>query len=86
MVKTITFGIFYFFAACTLVALTFAYLFVPETKGVPLEEMDFLFGEDVSVFAVAAKKHYNEFKQTGLTVSEIHRSEKGGEAEYIEKV
>ncbi|RAO73889.1 uncharacterized protein BHQ10_009901 [Talaromyces amestolkiae] len=86
MVKTITFGIFYFFAACTLVALAFAYLFVPETKGVPLEEMDFLFGEDVSVFAVAAKKHYNEFKQTGLTVSEIHRSEKGGEAQYIEKV
>jgi MFS family permease len=85
MVKTITFGIFYFFGSCTLVALAFAWLFVPETKGVPLEEMDFLFGEDVSVFAVAAKKHYNEFKLTGLTVSEIHHSDKGGAAQYIEK-
>ncbi|KAL5337258.1 hypothetical protein BJX70DRAFT_399903 [Aspergillus crustosus] len=63
MVETITFGTFYFFAACTIVALVFAYLFVPETKGVPLEEMDLLFGPDVSLFARPARRNYEEAKE-----------------------
>lgn len=87
MVKNITYGTFYFYGASTIVAFVFAYLFLPETKGVPLEEMDLLFGEDVSVFAPAAWKHYQEFKQTGLTISDLHGGKGAGvEAEYVERV
>ncbi|KAJ5104918.1 sugar transporter [Penicillium alfredii] len=69
MIASIKFGAFYFFAACTVVALVFAYIFVPETKGVPLEEMDTLFGPDVSVFAVKARRNYRGFRRTGLEAS-----------------
>lgn len=67
MIASIKYGTFYFFGACTIVALVFAYLFVPETKGVPMENMGVLFGADVSVFATKARKNYLEFQlaQTG---------------------
>ena len=67
MIASIKYGTFYFFGACTIVALVFAYLFIPETKGVPLEDMGVLFGADVSVFAGKARKNYLEFQlaQTG---------------------
>ncbi|CRG86998.1 putative quinate permease [Talaromyces islandicus] len=84
MVASIKFGIFYFFAACTIAALIFAYLFVPETKGVSLEEMGLLFGEDVSVWASKAWKHYQEFRETGMTVSELHGVEKGNKVDKHE--
>lgn len=60
MISGIKFGTFYFFGGCTLVALAFACLFVPETKGVPLEKMDLLFGEGVSVLATRARRNYCE--------------------------
>lgn len=37
MLVGIKWGAFVFFGTCTVAALVFAYLFVPETKGVPLE-------------------------------------------------
>lgn len=87
MVAKITFGTFYFFAACTIVALLFAYFFIPETKGVALEEMDFLFGKDVSIYAPAAWRHYQEFKRTGLTYSDIQQTTgKGTTEEHVERV
>lgn len=69
MIAGIKFGTFYFFGGCTLVALGFAYLFVPETKGVPLEKMDLLFGEGVSVLATRARRNYCE---AGLGVLGVH--------------
>lgn len=36
------FGIFLFFAGWIMVMTTFVYFFLPETKGVPIEEMIFL--------------------------------------------
>ncbi|OJZ86490.1 hypothetical protein ASPFODRAFT_134286, partial [Aspergillus luchuensis CBS 106.47] len=64
MIASIKYGTFCFFGACTIVALVFAYLFVPEPKGVPLEDVGILFGADVSVFATKArKKNYSEFRQ-----------------------
>ena len=62
MISSIKYGTFYFFGACTVVALIFAYLFVPETKGVPLEDMGVVFGADVSVYATRARRNYLEFK------------------------
>lgn len=84
MVKSIKFGTFYFFAACTLVALVFAWLFVPETKEVALEEMDFIFGPDVSIFASKARKSYQEFRETGLTVSSLAGAKAVGTSEHVE--
>ncbi|KAH7031468.1 general substrate transporter [Microdochium trichocladiopsis] len=58
MILGISYGTFLFFGACTVVAIVFAWLFVPETKGVQLEDMDLLFGPDVSVFAKQAHANY----------------------------
>ena len=75
MVTGIQFGTFYFFAACALVALVFACLFVPETKGVPLEDMGAIFGPGVSVFADRARVNYREFRR-GLNAGAMAQEEK----------
>lgn len=62
MVEAISFGTFYFFAACTFVALVFAFLFVPETKGIPLEDMDLLFGRGAGIYARGARQSYETWK------------------------
>lgn len=72
MVASIRYGIFYFFAACTIVALIIAYLFVPETKGIPLEDMDLLFGKDSSVWAKKAYAHYLEARDAGINAATLH--------------
>jgi hypothetical protein len=40
MIASITFGTFLFFGSMTVIAFVFAYLGLPETKGVSLENMD----------------------------------------------
>lgn len=37
------FGVYFFFASLMLLSIVFVFLFVPETKGIPLEAMDQLF-------------------------------------------
>lgn len=71
MVASITYGTFIFFGSCTVIAFWFAYFFVPETKGVPLEDMDLLFGPDAPLFAVSARKRYEEAKAAGITVATL---------------
>ncbi|KAK1467991.1 sugar transporter [Colletotrichum cuscutae] len=44
MLEAITFGTFYFFLAFCVILIVWVYFFVPETKGVRVEEMDKLFG------------------------------------------
>ncbi|KAI1048842.1 hypothetical protein LB505_012856 [Fusarium chuoi] len=58
MVIGITYGTFLFFGACTVLAIIFAWLFIPETKGVQLEDMALLFGPDVPIFASQARDNY----------------------------
>jgi len=60
MINGIGYGTFIFFGTWTVVAFIFAFLFVPETKGVGIEHMDLLFGNGVSVFASKARQNYNE--------------------------
>lgn len=60
MIIGITFGTFLFFGACTVLAFLFAYLFVPETKGVALEDIGIMFGNGAPIFARAARKRYEE--------------------------
>ncbi|KAJ3533336.1 hypothetical protein NM208_g6030 [Fusarium decemcellulare] len=58
MVLGITYGTFLFFGSCTVLAILFAWFFIPETKGVQLEDMDLLFGQDVSILAPTARQNY----------------------------
>ncbi|CAG8139637.1 unnamed protein product [Penicillium olsonii] len=44
MLESITFGTFYFFLAFCVILFVWVMFLVPETKGVPIEEMDQLFG------------------------------------------
>lgn len=44
MVADIKYGLFLFFGCSVVVGITFAYFFLPETKGVQLEDMDIMFG------------------------------------------
>lgn len=85
MMNSIKYGTFLFFGTCTVVAFFFAYFFVPETKGVPLEDMDILLGVDAPLFAGAAYKNYLEAKQAGINAAVLHgMQEKEPKAEHLE--
>lgn len=71
----ITYGTFLFFGSCTVLAILFAWLFIPETKGVQLEDMDLLFGRDVPIRANKATASYNEAIAAKLA-AESHGREK----------
>ncbi|CAK7221289.1 hypothetical protein SBRCBS47491_004477 [Sporothrix bragantina] len=73
MILGISYGTFLFYGAWTVVAIVFAFLFVPETKGVQLEDMDLLFGPDVTVFAIPAMRNYEE----ALRARAVAADEKG---------
>ncbi|KAL3461871.1 general substrate transporter [Aspergillus heterothallicus] len=45
MLESITWGTYIFFAAFCLLALTFTFFFIPETRGKTLEDMDLIFGD-----------------------------------------
>lgn len=73
MVANITYGTFIFFGTCTVIAFIFAYLFVPETKGVALEDMDIMFGSGAPLLARSARKRYDEAHEAGInTVTIAH--------------
>ena len=46
MLHGIGFGTYVFFAVFCLLALIWVYLFIPETNGRTLEQMDFVFGDN----------------------------------------
>ncbi|KAI0467253.1 general substrate transporter [Xylaria cf. heliscus] len=72
MIETITYGTFLFYGASTVVAFIFAFLFIPETKGVPLEDMDLIFGADAPLLAIPAQRRYKEIKEAGINAAIIH--------------
>ncbi|KAF4544943.1 Sugar/inositol transporter [Lasiodiplodia theobromae] len=84
MVANITYGTFLFFGACTVAAFIFAYLFVPETKGVALEDMDLLFGEGAPLLAHNARKRYDTAHEAGITAVGLERAEDKQEREFVE--
>ncbi|GAD92731.1 quinate permease [Paecilomyces variotii No. 5] len=47
MFSQMKYGVWFFFAALQLLAVPFVYFLLPETKGVPLEQMDMLFSKDL---------------------------------------
>lgn len=64
MIIGIGYGTFLFFGVCSLIAVVFAWLVIPETKGVELEDMGLLFGDGVPWKAGSARKHYFEHRRT----------------------
>ncbi|KAI9929619.1 hypothetical protein AWENTII_009376 [Aspergillus wentii] len=86
MFASIKFGAFYFFGACTLVALAFAYMFVPERKGIPLEDMNHLFGPDVSSFAGKARQNYQDFRRIKQDANTGKKEEKEVTQDHVEVV
>lgn len=66
MLSTLGWGTYIFFAAFCLLAFLFVWLFVPETKGRSLEDMDAVFGDSAAheqklhLFQIAAELHETE--------------------------
>lgn len=60
MINNIGYGTFIFYGCCTALAFVFAYIFVPETKNVVMEDMDLLFGPEVPWLAKKAMRNYDE--------------------------
>jgi MFS family permease len=73
MVLGIKYGTFLFFGCCTVLAVAFAWFFVPETKGVQLEDMDLIFGPDVSIMAGKAMHNYELARNARAVVCEEKR-------------
>jgi hypothetical protein len=83
MVTGIESGMFWFFGACATTATVFAFLFVPETKGVVLEDMELLFDQQSPVLAFNKRKAFLEAKEAGLPgngVAMLERKQKGSES------
>ena len=59
-----------FFGCCTVIAIVFAWLFVPETKGVQMEDMDLIFGEGVSIVSWKARQNYLDAKASRAALSD----------------
>ncbi|KAL1616740.1 hypothetical protein SLS56_011306 [Neofusicoccum ribis] len=84
MVANIQYGTFLFFGSCTVLAFIFAYLFVPETKGVALEDMDLMFGEGAPLLARNARRNYENAHKAGITAVALERAEDKQGREFVE--
>ena len=82
MVLGITYGTFLFFGVCTVLAIAFAWLFIPETKGMHLEDMDLLFGPDVPVLARKARRNYLEHR-TARALIQAGKEDISGPSERV---
>ncbi|KAL1845345.1 hypothetical protein VTK73DRAFT_648 [Phialemonium thermophilum] len=84
MVAGITYGTFVFFGTATVIAFFFAYFFVPETKGVVLEDMDLMFSPDAPWLATAARKRYLEAKAGGLNATVLYGQDEKADSQHVE--
>lgn len=66
MISEITYGTYFFFGCCAVLMGTFTFLWVPETRGRSLEEMEQVFGGSIWAFKdkYVWKKSDEENKQS----------------------
>lgn len=70
MFRDMGYGVFFFFAALQLLSAVYVYFILPETKSVPLEQMDLLFSKDLkpwkahSVVMQQLRDLDHEFRET----------------------
>lgn len=79
MLETMKWGTYIFFAAFAIIAFAFTWLVIPETKGVPLEEMDLVFGDLDALQEKQNLSHMNELSKIDsikatTDISESHSS------------
>ncbi|KAE8407196.1 sugar transporter [Aspergillus pseudonomiae] len=86
MLESIEFGTFYFFLAFCVFLAVWVYLFLPETNGVPIEEMDKIFGG--SQGKQDAMRLANIYRQLGVGAGLDGKQEKDTDShvENIEEV
>ena len=84
MMQNITFGAFLFFPSMTVIAMAFVYFLIPETKGVPLEDMNMLWVE-TSGFAVNKRRQYDAAK-VGLQNSDLESTDEKTATNKIREV
>jgi hypothetical protein len=77
MFAAMGYGVYMFFASLMLCAAVFVYFLLPETKGIPLEEMDRLFSGGIP----ARHAHKTILEQLRLDEQEFRRQGTADEKE-----
>ncbi|KAK5999890.1 hypothetical protein QM012_004978 [Aureobasidium pullulans] len=73
MISNIGFGTYFVFASCTTLSIVFVYFCVPETKGLSLEEIDVVFGGELTSGL------------EGASLEEVKIGEEATHVEYVQK-
>ncbi|CAE6505297.1 unnamed protein product [Rhizoctonia solani] len=74
MVKNIGYGTYLFFGSCMVLMIPWVYFILPETKGVPLEDMDRLFGYCPHAGNVVIEDGVGKNEIEEREVADTHRS------------
>ncbi|KAG6842306.1 hypothetical protein C0991_010594 [Blastosporella zonata] len=76
MMQHLGFGTFVFFGVFSLLGGLFIMFFVPETKGLTLEEMDEVFGSSSGLAAADLRRQEAIYRRLGLLVDDEKSNEK----------
>lgn len=85
MLEKLRFGTFIFFGAFSMLGGIFIWFFVPETKGLTLEEMDDVFGATEGLAAAERVRQDAIFRRLGLVHDSEPASEKGRDEESADE-
>lgn len=82
-------GVYFFFASMMILSIIFVYFLIPETKSVPLEDMDHLFsikpvGKANSVVMAEVRQREEEFRHDAEGAGLSAAKEKMGHYENVE--
>ena len=75
---------YYLFIICNFTNALFFYLFLPETKNLPLEEMDYLFANAPFLVAFTDKETYRAGYAEELERRALEIQEKGQAVEHVD--
>ncbi|KAF7596651.1 hypothetical protein BBP40_000573 [Aspergillus hancockii] len=73
MITSLGYGTYFFFAALMIVMGVWAWVFIPETKGKTLEEMEALFGAVSSTDYEGGKSYHDENKKDNVTATHVEK-------------